>query len=483
MKKFLNKELDNLLVNLTRSIEFALKKIQKNGFGTVFVINNQKKLLGILTDGDLRKAIIKGATLRDCIKKYYNKKVKFLPYNSNNQTIQNLLSNRIKIIPLINKRKIIVDFATADRIKRIPISESFIFGKEYQNVKKCLDTNWLSSKGPFVNLFEKKFYNYLSRNSLSVSSGTTGIELALRSLNLKKGDEVILPVLTFAATVNSVINAGLKPIFIDTKPSDFNIDEDQIKKKISKKTKVIMAVHLYGRPCNMKKIMQIAKKNNLFLLEDCAEALGSELNNKKIGTFSDISIFSFFGNKTITTGEGGMVCFKNKKHFERAFILRDHGMNKIKKYWHDLVGHNYRLTNLQAAIGCAQFEKLDQIIKKKIRIANLYKKYLSSKKILIIRDNTNTKNSNWLFCFFLKDVNKYQDRDKFLVELNNEGIEGRNLFYPLNLMKVYKRFCKKEDFPNAENFSKKGVCLPTSYKLNEYDVKRICRSINSILNK
>ena len=235
MKKFLNKELDNLLVNLTRSIEFALKKIQKNGFGTVFVINNQKKLLGILTDGDLRKAIIKGATLRDCIKKYYNKKVKFLPYNSNNQTIQNLLSNRIKIIPLINKRKIIVDFATADRIKRIPISESFIFGKEYQNVKKCLDTNWLSSKGPFVNLFEKKFYNYLSRNSLSVSSGTTGIELALRSLNLKKGDEVILPVLTFAATVNSVINAGLKPIFIDTKPSDFNIDEDQIKKKFQKK--------------------------------------------------------------------------------------------------------------------------------------------------------------------------------------------------------------------------------------------------------
>ena len=234
MKKFLNKELDNLLVNLTRSIEFALKKIQKNGFGTVFVINNQKKLLGILTDGDLRKAIIKGATLRDCIKKYYNKKVKFLPYNSNNQTIQNLLSNRIKIIPLINKRKIIVDFATADRIKRIPISESFIFGKEYQNVKKCLDTNWLSSKGPFVNLFEKKFYNYLSRNSLSVSSGTTGIELALRSLNLKKGDEVILPVLTFAATVNSVINAGLKPIFIDTKPSDFNIDEDQIKKKFQK---------------------------------------------------------------------------------------------------------------------------------------------------------------------------------------------------------------------------------------------------------
>ena len=210
MKKFLNKELDNLLVNLTRSIEFALKKIQKNGFGTVFVINNQKKLLGILTDGDLRKAIIKGATLRDCIKKYYNKKVKFLPYNSNNQTIQNLLSNRIKIIPLINKRKIIVDFATADRIKRIPISESFIFGKEYQNVKKCLDTNWLSSKGPFVNLFEKKFYNYLSRNSLSVSSGTTGIELAFKSLNLKKGDEVILPVLTFAATVNSVINAGLK---------------------------------------------------------------------------------------------------------------------------------------------------------------------------------------------------------------------------------------------------------------------------------
>ncbi len=368
MKNYPNKDINNLLVNETSSIEFTLKKIQKNGYRTAFIINDKKKLLGIMTDGDIRKIIIRGVALKDKVKKYFNKNIKYLNYNSNNQIIQNLLSNKIKIIPLVNKKKIVVDFATAERIKKIPISESFIFGKEYLNVKKCLDTNWLSSKGPFVNLFEKKFKNYLSRKSLAVSSGTTGIELALRSLNLKNGDEIILPVLTFAATANCVINAGLKPVFIDCKTDDFNIDENQIEKKISNKTKAIMVVHLYGRPCNMKKIQNIAKKNKLFLLEDCAESIGSKINNKIIGSFSDVSIFSFFGNKTITTGEGGMVCFKHNKHYERAFILRDHGMNKKKKYWHDVVGHNFRLTNLQAAIGCAQFEKLNEIVKKKNKI-------------------------------------------------------------------------------------------------------------------
>tara|TARA_B110000027_G_C16121911_1_gene303604 strand:- start:4720 stop:6168 length:1449 start_codon:yes stop_codon:yes gene_type:complete len=482
MKNYINQEIDNLLVNESRSIKFTLKIIQKNGYGATFITDNNKKLLGIMSDGDVRKAIIKGAAIEDSIKSYYNKNIKYLQYNSSNQIIQGLLNHKIKIIPLVNRKKIIVDFATAERIKKIPISEPFIFGKEYSNVKKCLDTNWLSSKGPFVTLFEKKFYNYLSRKSLAVTSGTTGIELALRSLNLKKGDEIILPVLTFAATVNSVINAGLKPVFIDTKSHDFNIDENQIEKKISKKTKAIMAVHLYGRPCNMSKIQKIAKKNKLFLLEDCAESIGSKINNKAIGSFSDISIFSFFGNKTITTGEGGMVCFKNNTHYKRAFLLRDHGMNKKKKYWHDIVGHNFRLTNLQAAIGCAQFEKLDEIVNKKILISNMYKKYLSSKKILIIKDKNKTINSHWLFCFFLKDVNNYQDRDKFLDKLNDEGVEGRNVFYPLCSMKIYKNFCKNQKFPHAENFSKKGICLPTSYTLNEYDIKRICKSINSILN-
>ena len=180
-------------------------------------------------------------------------------------------------------------------------------------VKKCLDTNWLSSRGPFVTIFEKKFEKYLSRKSLAVSSGTTGIELALSSLNLEKNDEIIIPVLTFAATVNSIINAGLKPIFVDSKKDEFNIDENQIEKKITKKTKAIMVVHLYGRPCNMKKILKIAKKRKLILLEDCAEAIGSTIGKKRVGSFSDISIFSFFGNKTITTGEGGMVCFKSIK--------------------------------------------------------------------------------------------------------------------------------------------------------------------------
>jgi perosamine synthetase len=477
--------MNNIIINKSHSLKNALILINKNKLGVCIVVNDEKKLFGILTDGDIRRALIKkNINLNTKIEIICNKKVKFLFIQSSNNEIQSILSDKIKIIPLINKQKKVIDFATNQKFRNIPISEPYLSSQEFINVKKCLESNWISSKGMFVTKFEQDFSKFLGRPSITVSNGTTGLELALKTLNLKKDSEVILPVLTFAATCNAIINSNLKPVFVDIYRESLTIDISQIEKKISRKTKAIIAVHLYGFPCNMKELRRICKKYKLFLIEDCAEAIGSELNRKKIGTFSDISVFSFFGNKTITTGEGGMVCFSNKKHLGRAKILRDHGMSLEKKYWHDLVGNNYRLTNLQAALGCAQLKKLQKIVKKKISIALKYElNFKKIKSIKYIKIQKKIKNSFWLYPIYIKNLGSYKKRDQFLEAMLQHGVEGRCLFYPLSEMKIYKKFTNKEKFPVASEVAKNSIVLPTSYQLTKGDIKWIILVVSNLLNE
>ena len=300
--------------------------------------------------------------------------------------------------------------------------------------------------------------------------------MALKSLNLPKDSEVIMPVLTFASPVNAIINSNLKPVFVDINKDDFTIDVNQIE-KITKKTKVLLTVHLYGYPSNIKKIKKICNKHKLYLIEDCAEAIGSKINGVKIGTFSDISIFSFYGNKTITTGEGGMVCFKSRKIYDRAKILRDHGMSPKKRYWHEKVGNNYRLTNLQAAIGCAQIKKLDTIVRKKIKIAKYFNKYFKKfNNIKFVPIKKNIINSYWLYPIYFKNLKNFRERDLFLNKLLEKGIEGRNFFYPLSMMPVYKKFAKKDKFQCKVCIRKVYVCLLPVLDMN--DVKRISKAVS-----
>lgn len=471
----------NVIVHKSDTLKLALKKIGKNTLGSCIIVENKDKLFGILSDGDIRRLIIKKIPLNSKVGNFCNRKVKSLSINSNNFEIQKNLNKKIKLIPLVNSTNKVIDYATIAKYRKIPISEPYFFGEEFYNVKECFDTNWISSRGKFVLKFEEAFFKFLKKKSLSVSSGTTGLELALKSLNLPKNSEVIMPVLTFASPANAIINSNLRPVFVDINKDDFTIDADQIEKKITKKTKVLLIVHLYGYPCNIKKIKKICNKHNLSLIEDCAEAIGSKIDGFKIGTFSDISIFSFFGNKTITTGEGGMVCFKSEKIYNRAKILRDHGMSPKKRYWHEKVGNNYRLTNLQAAIGCAQIKKLDKIVKKKIKIAKYFNKYFKKfKNIKFVPIKKNIINSYWLYPIYLENVKNFRERDFFLKKLLEKGIEGRNFFYPLSMMPIYKKFAKKDKFPVAKYVSEKGICLPTSYSLNLSDVKRISEAVSSL---
>ena len=363
---------------------------------------------------------------------------------------------------------------------KYPIYKTSFRGNEQKYINQCFKNNWISSSGPFIKKFENKFSKiYSSKFALSTSNGTTALELALMSLNLKPNDKVIVPNLTFAATINSIINVNLDPVLCDVGKDDYNIDIDTLSNKIDKKIKAILIVHLYGKPCKMKKILNFAKKNKLYIIEDCAEAIGSKINNKLVGTYGDCSTFSFFGNKTLTTGEGGMIIFKNKNKYNFAKKLRDHGMSFKKKYWHEIVGKNYRMTDLQAAVGLAQLEKFNYIIRKKIEISKLYKSYLKSlkNKIKFVNDNENELNTFWLFNIIIKNRKK-----NYLIQhLKKKDIEARPFFYCLSNMPPYKKYAIKE-YKNSKFFEKNGVCLPSYIDLNSKDIKFICNTITKLLN-
>ena len=363
----------------------------------------------------------------------------------------------------------------SDSNKFIPVYQPYIQEEESKFLQDCLNTGWISSKGKYIDLFEKSFAKYLNaKYALTTSNGTVALHLALATIGIKEGDEVLVPNLTFAASVNSIIYTGATPVLIDCDPDTFNIDTNLIENKITSKTKAIMVVHLYGLPVNMNLIKSIADKHNLIIIEDSAESFGSEFKGKKVGTFGRLSTFSFYGNKTITTGEGGMIIFKNKKDYEKAKILRDHGMNPNKTYWHEFLGFNYRMTNLQASVGYAQLKKSNLIIEKKINLAQNYIHRL--KKIDGIKFQKETdfnKNTYWLVTIIVEENKFGASRDSLRSFLNKNNIDSRPVFFPINLMPPYKKY-NIGSFPNSLFVSKNGLSLPSYPSLSIDEIKRIC---------
>ena len=265
--------------------------------------------------------------------------------------------------------------------KAIPVSEPDISGNEKKYVLDCIETGWISSLGSYVTDFEEKFSRYCgAKHGVAVNNGTSALHLALAACGIGKGDEVIIPDMTFIATANVIAYLGGTPVFVDAEPRTWNIDVTKIKSKITKKTKAIMPVHLYGHPCDMDPLRELAEENGLLIIEDAAEAHGAEYKGKKVGALGTVGCFSFYGNKVITTGEGGMCVTNDEELAERMRLLKDHGMSAKKRYWHTVTGFNFRMTNIQAAIGVAQLEKIDQFIATKRVNAALYNKLLAGVK-------------------------------------------------------------------------------------------------------
>ena len=473
--------LEDLTINSSNNIKETLTKINNNSRGIIFVTNNNQILVGVATDGDIRRALIKGLNIEDKISEAMNKNFIALNVEAEDKLIRKSFNSRIKIIPLCDTKGKLVDFADVQSNHRIPVLEPSLNGNELFYVEDCLKTNWISSQGSYVNKFEEIFKKlHCEMSSIAVSNGTCALHLALLALSIGEGDEVIVPDITFSATINSVIHCGAKPVICDINPKTLCMDLDSIKRLISCNTKAIVPVHLYGQVCDMENIKKIAIDNDLFIIEDCAEALGSSIKNKPVGTFGDAATFSFFGNKTISTGEGGMVLFKNRKFAEKARIIRDHGMDPKKRYWQLYVGHNYRMTNLQAAIGVAQMEKFDDIVKKKIFIANRYNSLLSGIEGIETFPFTksNTINSYWLYTIILK---KNISRDSLIKKLIEFGIDSRPVFYPLHEMPPYKKFTNKMNHFEFSDIAYSGISLPSSINLKKDEIMYICQVLSNLL--
>jgi len=368
----------------------------------------------------------------------------------------------------------------------IQVSKPSLGIEELNNVTEAVKSSWISSKGKFITEFEKNFAEYCGvKYGIATANGTVALHLALEALKISKGDEVIVPDLTFIATANVITYCNAKPIFIDSHPDYWCIDTEKIVEKITTKTKAIIPVHLYGHPCDMDAIMKIAKKYGLYVIEDAAEAHGAKYKEKKVGSFGDISCFSFYGNKIITTGEGGICLTDNQELAERMKILRDHGMNPNKRYWYDVIGFNYRMTNVQAAIGIAQLKKLDKFIKRKRQIARKYSeglKDLEMKGLITLHPEMPWANSvYWMYSILLED-NFGVKREKLMQLLEERGIETRPFFYPIHIMPPYSA-CKSNINNIAKNISLKGINLPSSSALKDSEIQYVIECIKIISNK
>lgn len=362
---------------------------------------------------------------------------------------------------------------------KIPVAEPDIGENELKNVIEAVKSGWVSSKGPFTEEFETKFSRYIgAKYGIATSNGTVALHLALTASEIGHKDEVIVPALTFASVANAVLYTGAKPVFVDSHPNYWCINPSKLEEKITKKTKAIIPVHLYGNPCNMNPITKIAKDYDLHVIEDCAEAHGAEYKDRKVGTFGDIACFSFYGNKIITTGEGGMCLTNDEDLAHKMRLLRDHGMNVEKRYWHEVVGFNYRMTNLQAALGVAQLEKIDTFIEQKRKIGKLYNSLLKDARGVAPHPEMPwAKNVYWLYSILVDDETYGVSRDELMEKLAENRVETRRFFYPMHLMPPYKRYAVNCRFPITEKLSSSGINLPSSVKLTEKKIYEVAQLI------
>ena len=358
---------------------------------------------------------------------------------------------------------------------KIPVAAPALLGNEKKYVAECMESGWISSAGKYVELFENSFAEFCGvKYAVACCNGTAALHLALAALGVQPGDEVIVPTLTFVATPNSVTYCGATPVFVDSESETWNLDPAQVEAKITSRTKGIIAVHLYGHPAKMRRLKEIAGRYNLFLLEDSAEAHGASCDGQMVGSIGDIAAFSFYANKIITTGEGGMVVTDNESLARKARLLCGQGMDPNRRYWHPVIGYNYRMMNLAAAIGLAQLEKIGEQLELRLKISKLYAENLREMPGVIQQTEQDwARHANWMFSVALKPE-FWISRDAVMKHLGERGIETRPVFYPSHTFPSYEKLSSGETFPVAENLSAQGISLPTWSGLSAADINYVC---------
>lgn len=357
----------------------------------------------------------------------------------------------------------------------IPVYDAWLGEEEEANVLEAVRSGWISSLGAFIARFEQEFAAYCGvAHGISVCNGTVALHLALHALGIGPGDEVIVPALTFVASANSVRYTGATPVFVDVDPMTWVIDPVEVERAITPATRAIMPVHLYGHPAPMDALRQIAQRHGLRLIEDAAEAHGATVGGERTGGLGDIAAFSFYANKVITTGEGGMLTTNDSELAARCRMLRDHAMDPKRRYWHPEVGFNYRLTNLQAAVGVAQLGKIERFLARKRQIAARYGEKLAG--LAGITRQTELPgytNIYWMYSILI-DSQYPMERDAVVQALRGRGIDSRPFFHALDTLPPY---LSDAPCPTASKLSRTGINLPSSPRLTDDQVDFICRAL------
>jgi perosamine synthetase len=364
--------------------------------------------------------------------------------------------------------------------KFYPVSQPSIGPREIDFVSNAVRSGWVSSIGEYIESFENKFAAFCgTKYALAVSNGTTALHLALVSLGVKSGDEVIIPDLTFVATANAVTYTGARAVPVDIDPRTLCIDPASVNAAITARTRAIIPVHLYGHPAAMDPLVKIARENKLLLVEDAAEAHGAEYGGRRVGSIGNCGVFSFYGNKVITTGEGGMITTSDPDLYSKAKLLRDHAMSPEKRYWHSEVGFNYRMTNLQAALGVAQMERIEEFLAKRREIMRWYRRGFASMPSLRLNyEEPGTANVFWMICVEVPEIAEAA-RAQLMTALRNGGVDSRPFFYPVSDMPMYSR----ANTPVAHDISRRGLNLPSYTDLTEPDVVSICEIVRDLLSE
>lgn len=363
----------------------------------------------------------------------------------------------------------------------IPVYRPSLNGSELRAVTKCLRSSWISSKGPFVEKFESAMAGRTQhKHAVAVSNGTTALHAALLALGIGPGDEVVVPTLTYIAPVNAIAYTGARPIFVDSDRLTWQMNPKEVTRALGRRTRAILAVHLYGHPCDLAALEKISRDFGVPLVEDCAEALGSTYRGRPVGKNSRCATYSFFGNKTITTGEGGMVTTNSLRLANVLRSIRGQGLAKNREYWHDRIGYNYRMTNVCAAIGFAQLRKLTKFLTLKRSLERFYKQALRGLPLSFQSVHPCGQSSCWMVSVLVKDK---RQRDGLRRWLGEDGIETRPLFQPAHLMPMYRSTGHAQKFPVAEDLARRGLNLPSHPTISLKEKSRIVNRVRSFFAK
>lgn len=376
----------------------------------------------------------------------------------------------------------IPSFEETTRRSIIPVCEPTLSGNEMKYVQQAIETNWISSAGSFIHDFEAMFADACgSRYGIACANGTVAMHLALATLGLEPGDEVIVPTFTMIATINAVTYCGATPVLVDCEPDFWQMDVQQVAEKITPRTKAIVPVHIYGHPVDMDPLMELAQQQDITVIEDAAEAHGAEYKGRRCGGLGDAAAFSFYGNKIITTGEGGMITTNDREIAKLAWNLRDHAFSTERHFWHKFVGFNYRMTNLQAAVGLAQVEQMDKFVAARRRNAAKYTSRLQDIPGITTPPEAEwAKNVYWMYGILVDQDAYGMNRDQLRHELAERGVETRTFFIPMHCQPVYWQMFKGQRYPVAERLCRDGFYLPSASSLTLEEIEYVAGVIREV---